>query len=232
VSPACPRIRAVMLDFNGTLAQDDRLVAGLYVECFARVGAELSEQEYHRDLGALPDREVFDLALRRAGIPADDARRDALVRARVEGYLAAVADAPPISPAAAAFVRATAERVPLAIASGAFRREIEHVLDASGLTAYFPVVVAIDDVADGKPDPAGFLLALARLNAALGPDPPIGARETVVVEDATGGTQAARAAGMRVAALRGPAYDPASGYADIVIDRLEPAALDAVLGTR
>jgi hypothetical protein len=32
-----------------------------------------------------------------------------------------------------------------------------------------------------------------------------------------------------VAAIRGLAYDPASGFADVIIDRLEPSALEAIL---
>ena len=116
------------------------------------VGVPLTVEECHRELAALPDRDVFDLAIRRAGLPPEAGHRDALVRARVEGYLAAVADDPPIEP-----------------------------------------------------------------------------QEVVAVEDATGGAQAARAAGMRVAAIRGLGYDPASGYADVIIDRLDLPALELIL---
>jgi HAD superfamily hydrolase (TIGR01509 family) len=223
-------VRAIVLDFNGTLAQDDHLVAPLYVDTFASVGVPLTAEEYHRELSALPDRTVFDLALARAGLPADPARRDALIRTRVERYLAAVAGAPPIGAAAIAFVRAAAQRVALAITSGAFRREIDYVLEGAGLTEHFDVVVSIDDVTHGKPHPEGFLRALARLNEALAPEPPIAPIEAVAVEDATGGASAARAAGMRVAALRGLGYDPASGHADVIIDRLDPEALELILG--
>jgi beta-phosphoglucomutase len=223
-------VRAIVLDFNGTLAQDDDLLAPLYVDVFASLGAPLTVEEYHRDLAALPDRQVFDLALARAGLPVDEGRREALIRARVDGYLAAVARKQPIGDDAVEFVRAASERVPLAIASGAFRREIEFVLGAAGVSAHIGVVVSIDDVTHGKPHPEGFLRALAGLNGLLAADPPIRAFETVAVEDATGGASAARAAGMRVAALRGPGYDPASGHANVVIDRLDPAALEAIMG--
>jgi HAD superfamily hydrolase (TIGR01509 family) len=222
-------IRAIVLDFNGTLAQDDHLVAPLYVEAFASLGLALTVEEYHRELAALPDRVVFDRALARAGLPIDPAHVDALVRARIEGYLAAVTEAQPIDAAAIAFVRAASRRVPLAIASGAFRREIDVVLRAAGLTEYFPVVVAIDDVTNGKPDPEGFIRALDELNRVLRPDPPLRPFETVAIEDATDGARAAGAAGMRVAAIRGLGYDPASGYAEVIIDRLELASLQDVL---
>lgn len=228
MSTAAP-IRAIVLDFNGTLAQDDHLVAPLTVELFASVGAPLTIEEYHRDLAALPDREVFARALAKAGLPFDAARRDALVKARVDGYLTAVADRPPITAPAIAFVRAAAQRVPLAISSSAFRREIEHVLRAAGIRDEFKAIVGTDDVAHGKPDPEGFLLALQRLNALPETDPPIEPQQAVAVEDATAGAQAAKAAGMRVAALRGLGYDPTSGYADMVIERLDAAALDVLL---
>jgi beta-phosphoglucomutase len=222
-------IRAIVLDFNGTLAQDDHIVAPLYVEAFASLGLPLTVEDYHRELSALPDRVVFEFALRRAGLPIDARHVDALVRARIDGYLAAVTEAHPIEAAATAFVKAASQRVSLAIASGAFRREIDVVLRAAGLTEHFPVVVSIDDVTNGKPDPEGFIRAVDELNRVLRPAPPLRPSETIAIEDATDGARAARAAGMRVAAIRGLGYDPASGYADVIIDRLEPASLQNVL---
>ena len=117
----------------------------------------------------------------------------------------------------------------LAITSGAFRREIEHVLSAAGVRDYFKAVVSIDDVANGKPDPEGFLRALEQLNAGGAVNPPIEPWQAVAVEDATAGAHAARAAGMRVAAIRGLGYQPASGYADVIIDRLDRTALEQML---
>ncbi|MHB8692625.1 MAG: HAD family hydrolase [Solirubrobacteraceae bacterium] len=222
-------VRAIVLDFNGTLAQDDHIVAPLYVEAFASLGLSLTAAEYHRDLSALPDRVVFDLALQRAGLPSDSARRDALIRARIDGYLAAAAQEQPINPAAVAFVKAASERVSLAIASGAFKREIDWVLDAAGLTEHFPVVVSIDHVTSGKPDPEGFTRAIDELNRVLRLEPPLEPIDAVAIEDATDGARAARAAGLRVVAIRGPGYDLASGQADAIIDRLEPEALQLIL---
>jgi HAD superfamily hydrolase (TIGR01509 family) len=223
-------VRAIVLDFNGTLAQDDHLVAPLYVDTFASVGVRLTVEQYHRELAAMPDRDAVDLLVSRAGLPCDATGRDALVEALADGYLAAVAEKPPITDHAIAFVRAASAYVPLAITSGAFRRAIDHVLHAAGLAEHFQVVVSIDDVSNGKPDPEGFRHALAQLNAITGADPAIEPQQTVAVEDATGGAEAARAAGMRVAAIRGPGYDASSGYADVVIDRLDPAALELILG--
>lgn len=70
---------------------------------------------------------------------------------------------------------------------------------------------------------------MAPLNALTGADPPIEPRPTVAVEDTTGGAQAARAAEMWVARIRGLGYDPASRYGDILIERLHRASLERML---
>lgn len=65
-------------------------------------------------------------------------------------------------------------------------------LQAAGLPVP-DVLVAAEDVAVGKPDPAGYLLAAQRLGA----DP----ADCVVVEDAPAGLEAGRRAGCRVLAV-------------------------------
>jgi sugar-phosphatase len=70
-------------------------------------------------------------------------------------------------------------------------------LGAAGLEV--PVLVTMDDLTIGKPDPAGYLLGASRLGV-----PP---EQCLVVEDAEVGLQAARAAGSPTAALRGLAGD-------------------------
>jgi sugar-phosphatase len=61
------------------------------------------------------------------------------------------------------------------------------------------LLVTIDDVRAGKPDPEGYLLAARK----LGVDP----RRCLVVEDAEAGVTAGRAAGAVVAALKGVPAD-------------------------
>lgn len=225
-------IRAIVLDFNGTVAQDNDLVVSIYADTFASIGVELTAEEYHRDLAALADRDVFELAMERAGLPPDRVQRDALIESRIDGYLRAVRAEPPVDQAAAEFVRDAADKVPVAIASNAFRREIEAVLAAAGIEDYFSALVAIEDVKNGKPDPEPLVLALAVLRARFGERRMIRPDQVMVVEDATGGVLAAKAAGMRVAAIRGPAYNAASGQADLVLDRLDPAGLEEIMGFR
>lgn len=66
-------------------------------------------------------------------------------------------------------------------------------LGAAGIAA--PLLISVDDISAGKPDPQGYLLAARR----LGVDP----TRCLVVEDAEPGVRAGRAAGATVAALKG-----------------------------
>jgi sugar-phosphatase len=84
-------------------------------------------------------------------------------------------------------------RLPWAVVTSADDRLAKARLGAAGITA--PVLVTTDDVAAGKPDPAGYLRAAELLGTAPG--------RCLVVEDAEVGLQAARAAGAYTAALRG-----------------------------
>jgi HAD superfamily hydrolase (TIGR01509 family) len=209
--------RAVILDFNGTLAEDEDLLIGIYAELLHEHGVDFEAGHYARYAG-LPDHRMFEDLFEAHGRPLEAATMDQLVRERVGRYLSAVGDDHPVADDTAAFLRTLALHVPVGIASGAFREEIEHVLEAAGLAQLVSVIVAIDEVESGKPDPESFTAALTHINRGR-PDP-IAPGDTVVFEDATDGARAARAAGMRCVALRGPAYDEASGAAELVVDRL------------
>ena len=119
--------------------------------------------------------------------------------------------------------------MPIAIASGAVREEIGFVLERAGLVEHFGAIVCIDDVEDGKPDPAGYELALARLNERRAADgsEPIDARGVLAIEDSAAGVDAAHAAGMSCAAMAGD--ERAEAAADFTIERLDVATAERLL---
>jgi HAD superfamily hydrolase (TIGR01509 family) len=76
------------------------------------------------------------------------------------------------------------------------RSQTERILEILGLAGEFDVVVTIDDVIEGKPDPGIYLLASRRLGV-----PPA---ECLVLEDSPSGIRAGIAAGMPVIAVTTP----------------------------
>ena len=90
-----------------------------------------------------------------------------------------------------AFVRALVELgIPRAVATSARRADATRLLRDLDLLAHFAVIVAAEDVRNGKPAPEVFLTAAER----LGVQP----EHCLVFEDSVVGVHAARAAGMRV----------------------------------
>ena len=84
--------------------------------------------------------------------------------------------------------------VPLAIASGSPRDEIEIQLRSSGLAPFFLGIVTADDVHDFKPLPEPYLKALALVSRADSAVP----EGVIAIEDSMTGMKSARAAGLRV----------------------------------
>ena len=82
----------------------------------------------------------------------------------------------------------------MAVASNGARANVELSLKAVGLDGLFDAMVAVDDVAHGKPAPDLYVEAARRLGAH--PD------GCIVFEDTEPGFAAARAAGMRVRDVR------------------------------
>ncbi len=210
--------RALIFDFNGTLSDDEPILCEIFIHLFAEHGRPMSAQEYFDELAGLSDPEIV-----RTWLGRDHPDVDAVIEERVGRYRAAVADGSSVCEHTREAVRYAAERVPLAICSGAVRAEIEPVVAAAGLSPLLRTIVSSDDVVEGKPDPEGYLKALATLGA--------DAAETAVFEDTEAGIASARAAGVgRVLAVRGT-LDPARlAEADELIDRIDVGVMRRLLG--
>lgn len=115
----------------------------------------------------------------------------------------------------------------LGIASSGSGESIRRILARLGLRELFPVVVAGEDVARGKPDPEPYELAASRLD--VRPD------ECIAFEDSAPGVRSARAAGCFVVGVRNPkaAIIQDLDVADLVVNgmtELSDARLTALLG--
>jgi beta-phosphoglucomutase len=162
---------------------------------------------------------IFERVLARFGRGGEDGLTERLVERRTELYLERQRDAPTVTAEAVDFVRRVAERVPVAVASGAARREIDAVLSAAGIRDVFEVLVCLEDVSAGKPDPEGYLIALEQLQEHTGEH--IDPADVLVFEDSEQGLRAALAAGMRCVVVAGTAPAERLGGASAIIERLD-----------
>jgi beta-phosphoglucomutase len=191
-------LSGVVFDFDGVLVDSEplhfeALKAGLDAE-----GIKITREEYLAHYIAYDDRESIRRALREHGLPYEAARieRVAVRKAEMfEGGLGGVV----LFPGVRDLIRALAERVPLAIASGARRIEIESALQAAGLRSFFREIVSSESVRSGKPHPEPYQRALLYLSDPGAP--PIPPERCVAFEDSIAGIASAREAGMKVVAV-------------------------------
>jgi HAD superfamily hydrolase (TIGR01509 family) len=198
---------AIIFDFNGTLSDDEPIMCEIFIELFAEHGKPLSAEEYFDQLAGLSDPEIV-----RTWLGEDHPDIDDVIAERVNRYRAAVGDGSSIHEHVREAVRYAAERVPLAICSGAARAEIEPVVEAAGLAECFRAIVTSDDVVHGKPDPEGYLNTLRLLG---------NPNDALVFEDTEAGIASAKAAGLRVIAKLGTLDPQRLREADELVDRID-----------
>jgi HAD superfamily hydrolase (TIGR01509 family) len=202
-------MNAVVFDFNGTLSDDEPVLARVYQELFAELGKPLTVDEYYEHLAGHTDEEMFERWLGHS--------RDELIRERVARYNALVSDGSTVDDETREAVRWAAERGPVAVVSAALRDEIEPVLAASGLRDLFALVLSQDDVTRGKPDPQPYLLAAER----LGVEP----ARMLVFEDTDVGVASAKGAGAYVAGLTRTLGAERMAEADELVERIDVATV-------
>jgi HAD superfamily hydrolase (TIGR01509 family) len=186
--------RGILFDFNGVIIDDEPQHCQALVATLAEYDIPLDRETYYRDYLGFDDRECFRFTFARHGKPADQRSLAEAIERKAIHYAGAIRHSMTLVPGALEFVRAAAgEGLVLAVVSGALRREVQLVLETAGVRDHFSVLVAAEDVSACKPDPQGY----TRAREALGLRP----TQCVVLEDSLPGLAAARAAGLRCAAL-------------------------------
>jgi sugar-phosphatase len=133
----------------------------------------------------------------------------------VDRVIALLIEKGELKPGAEHAIGMCAERgLPMAVASSSQYRLIDTALDHFDLRRHFALVHSAEDEDYGKPHPAVFLSAAAKLGAAP--------RRCLVWEDAPAGVLAAKAASMTCVAVpeQGEEHHPAFGLADVVLGSL------------
>jgi HAD superfamily hydrolase (TIGR01509 family) len=195
-------LKAVLFDFNGVIINDEaihrRLVDDLLLQENLR---PMTLGEYQQFALGRSDRAALrDLwAYRGRSIREDYLTK--LIQRKALGYRQALhqLDPLPFYPGLQTFL----ERLSLrpwerGLVTGAIGSEVDYVLERGGLLSYFPVRITGEDVAQSKPQPEGYLLALAQLQQR---QPDLLPQECLAIEDSWAGIQSAKAAGMQVLGL-------------------------------
>ncbi|UTW10689.1 HAD family hydrolase [Marinobacterium rhizophilum] len=187
-------LQAILFDHDGTLVDSEAVNLRLWRQALEPWGLTISDELYWRRMLGVPIRQNAADILQ---LHRPDASIDELVAAKLAANAAYLATAcfPQIA-GADTVVRDLACRLRLGMVSASQRNCVQASLRGHAWEPLFEQVVTGDDVARNKPAPDGYLRALELMQ--LQP------QHCIVVEDTEVGVRAARAAGLRVVAIRSP----------------------------
>ena len=182
--------KAVLFDFDGVIVDTENIHIAAWQRTMLRMGWELTDDACAR--AAEIDDRVFLTELF-AARKMDGADIDGWVRQKQDLAETMLADAPRVYPGVVPLIDELRGKTRLGIVTTTWRRNVTIVLNALGLADAFEVIVAKEDVAQVKPAPDAYHLALRRMT--LTPD------DAIAIEDSPTGVVSARAAGLRVIAV-------------------------------
>ena len=211
---------AVVFDFDGVLADSERLHFAAFRDVLGDAGWTLSERDYFDRYLGFDDAALVSEFARDRKIALAAPAQAALVLRKTEVFQSRLEAAGVLYPGAPAAIARLGARYRLAIASGSLAVEIHTVLAAAGLTQAFAAVVGADDVPRSKPAPDPYLAAVRALG--------VPASAAVAIEDSRWGLESARAAGLRTIALTTSYGAAALGDADLVLASLDDVTVDVV----
>jgi HAD superfamily hydrolase (TIGR01509 family) len=219
-------LQAIVFDFDGVIANSEPLHFTAFQQTLDEDGIELSRADYFAHYLGFDDVGMFRALGRDRGLPMPDARVVELVARKGERMQELMASGAVLFPGAAAFIREAAAAVPVAIASGALRHEIEEVLEAAQLRSLFRTIVASGDTPESKPSPAPYRRAFEQLRAEAGV--PLDPRRSVAIEDSRWGIESARGAGLRCVGVTNSYPAHALAGAEMIVGGLASLTLAAL----
>ncbi|WP_334074893.1 MULTISPECIES: beta-phosphoglucomutase [Paenibacillus] len=203
-------LKACLFDLDGVLVD----TAKYHYEAWKRLAAELGfafTQADNERLKGVSRMASLDILLSIGQLQRSDSEKQELAARKNSWYVEAISKMGPeeILPGALHFLKDCRESG-LKVALGSASKNAMTILDNTGLTPYFDIIIDGTKTSSAKPDPEVFVLGAAGLGI-----PP---EQCVVFEDAEAGIEAAQRAGMRSVGIGSPAT---LGRANLVIPSLE-----------
>ena len=182
--------RAVIFDLDGVLADSEPWWNEIDKKLLGEYGI-VYRGEYHRNVLGVSYRLAVEFYRKAFGLSTPTGE---LMRRRGEIAAEFFSNRVGLFPSTRAVLGELQQmNLRLAVATSSVSASALPFLDRHQLTAFFVVIVTGDEVEHGKPSPDIYLRAAKKLG--------VTATECLVIEDALSGIAAARAAGMRVAAI-------------------------------
>lgn len=186
-------IKALLMDFNGVIIDDEPIQMRAYQELLAVEGVELSEDDYAASHG-MDDTTFVRAAYERRNKKVDDAKVDEIISAKFVKWREIVGESFPLFPGIKDFVEKMSQEFAVGLVSMERRHQIEYILEKTGLAKHFSVIVSAGEVSACKPDPESYRVGFQQIDLFRISQGhlPMTHGECLVIEDTVPGIQAAR----------------------------------------
>jgi len=191
-------IKAILMDFNGIIINDEPLQLKAYQEILKSEGIDLTEEQYYSCMG-MDDKTFLESSFKNSGKEVSADKVEGFITQKTAKWREMIDKEIPLFDGVENFVRKMEKEFALGVVSMARREEIEYVLEKVGLRSYFFTIVSAEDVLACKPDPECYLTGFNEVDAVrtrLGGNP-IVHRDCVVIEDSPQGIIAGKRAGLK-----------------------------------
>ena len=180
--------KAAIFDMDGLLIDSERAISAAWIAGARELGFDLEMSDFVRVIGTAAQQSTAMLI---EIMGSEEAMRATAAKAHALLPQAGGAPVFPLKTGALPLLEALRDAgIPCGVASSSSVAEIRHRLGHVDVLKYFRCIAAGDEVTHGKPDPALYLLAAARLDVAP--------EDCIAFEDSENGARAAQAAGVRV----------------------------------
>lgn len=191
-------IKAILMDFNGVIIDDEPLQMKAYQEILKAEDINLTEADYYDCMGMNDDFFLGEV-YRRAGREPETNKILELKTLKTQRWRDSIAGGIPLFDDVENFIRKMEKEFALGIVSMARREEVEYVLERTGLRDLFMTIVTAEDVAECKPNPECYRTGFRLVDAArtrIGRNP-IVHEECLVIEDSPQGIMAGKNADLK-----------------------------------
>jgi beta-phosphoglucomutase len=191
-------IRAIIFDFDGVIADTEPLHFRAFEKVLTGTPWEITEEQYFSRYLGLTDKAMLEKLTVDRNTHFAAGQLAELLQKKYEAYLGMIANGIEPTPGLLEFMQTIPPECPVAICSGARRKEIELILSHIGICERFVTIVSSEDVQTSKPDPAGYVLTLRQLQERMAD---LDELDVLAIEDSPLGIRAAQGAGMRTLAI-------------------------------
>ncbi|MEO8072488.1 MAG: HAD family phosphatase [Acidobacteriota bacterium] len=191
-------IKAILMDFNGVIINDEPLQMKAYQEILKGEGVDLTEEQYYSCMG-MNDKAFVEAAFKFGKKETSDEKTEGIIKQKTAKWREIVDEEVPLFDGVENFIRKMEKEFALGVVSMARREEIEYILEKTNILNCFSVIVGAEEISTYKPDPECYLTGFNEIDAVrtrLGGNP-IVHDDCVVIEDAPQGIVAGKRAGLK-----------------------------------